>query len=265
MPARRQFVQVLALVQVFGPGRDMMEVVILPGLDGTARLHDAFCSRLGALGVRAHAIAYPPDQPICYEALECLVREQLPSAGRFILLGESFSGPLAMQIAAYPPPGLVGLVLSTTFARAPVRALAPLAPFLRLAPARPPEPLLSWFLLGPWATPDLRSALGAALRQVSPDVIRSRAAAALRVDVTALLPLVTLPVLQLVASHDRLLSRAAAAGPGRGFPDCRTVTVRGPHLLLQASSEPCAREVAAFALGLDPDRSFKQGSLRDTA
>ena len=243
----------------------MTEVVILPGLDGTAKLHGAFSAQLGELGVRARAIAYPQDQPLAYEELALLVRSQHPSSGQFILLGESFSGPLATQIAAHPPSGLVGLVLSTTFARTPVPALTRLAPLLRFAPARPPDPLLSWLLLGAWATPDLRLALGTALRQVSPVVIRSRAAAALRVDVAGLLPSVTLPVLQLVASHDRLLTRAVAAGLGKGLPNCRTVIVPGPHLLLQASSELCAREVAAFALGLGPNNSFKPTPLRGAA
>jgi pimeloyl-[acyl-carrier protein] methyl ester esterase len=243
----------------------MTEVVILPGLDGTAKLHGAFIAQLGELGVRARAIAYPPDQSLGYEELELLVRSQLLSSEQFILLAESFSGPLATQIAAHPPPGLVGLVLSTTFASTPVPALKRLAPLLRFAPDRPPESLLSWLLLGAWATPDLRLALGAALRQVSPIVIRSRAAAALRVDVTALLPSVTLPVLQLVAGHDRLLARAVTASLGKGLPNCRTVIVPGPHLLLQTSSELCAKKVAAFALGLGPNNSFKPTPLRGAA
>src|SRR5690606_33049572 len=108
-------------------------------------------------------------------------------------------------------------------------------------------------------------ALGTALQQVSPVVIRSRAAAALRVDVAGLLPSVTLPVLQLVASQDRLLTKALSAGLGKSLPNCRTVIVPGPHLLLQASSELCAKEVAAFALGLGPNNSFKPTPLRGAA
>jgi hypothetical protein len=40
----------------------------------------------------------------------------------FVLVGESFSGPLASRTAANPAPGLVGFVLSTTFTRAPLPA-----------------------------------------------------------------------------------------------------------------------------------------------
>jgi len=231
----------------------MAEVVILPGLDGTARLLESFCSRLCALGVPARAIAYPTDRPMGYMELEQLVRAQLPASAAFVLLGESFSGPVAVQIAADPPEGLKGLVLSTTFARQPVPGLSPLAALVQFAPARPPVRLLSWALLGQWATPDLQSALAKALRLVSPDVVRARAAAALRVDVSGLLSTVRVPALQLVALQDRLLSPSAPRLLAASLPNCTTVMVPGPHLLLQASTERCAQEVAAFALALGPN------------
>lgn len=231
----------------------MTEVVILPGLDGTANLLESFCSHLQALGVSARAVAYPTDRPMGYLEIEQLVRTQLPTSAEFVLLGESFSGPVAIQIASKPPDGLKGLVLSTTFARAPVPGIAPFAPLVRFAPARPPMRLLSWALLGRWATPDLETALAEALRLVSPDVIRARAAAALRVDVSGLVSTVQVPVLQLVALQDRLLAPYAPRALAASLPACTTVRVPGPHLLLQASTERCAREVAAFSLGLDPN------------
>lgn len=231
----------------------MAEVVILPGLDGTARLLETFCSRLCALGVPARAIAYPTARPMGYLELEQLVRTQLPASAAFVLLGESFSGPVAIRIAADPPEGLKGLVLSTTFARAPVPALSPLAALVWFAPARPPMRLLSWALLGRWATPDLQDALAEALRLVSPDVIRARAAAALRVDVSRLVSSVRVPALQLVALQDRLLAPSAPRLLAASLPGCTTVKVPGPHLLLQTSTEQCAQEVAAFALGFGPN------------
>jgi hypothetical protein len=51
--------------------------------------------------------------------LEPLVRAALPARCRYVLLGESFSEPLAIRIAAHPPPGLVGLALCVTFASNP--------------------------------------------------------------------------------------------------------------------------------------------------
>lgn len=241
----------------------MTAIVILPGLDGTTTLLEDLCSRLGQLDIPARAIAYPRDQPQGYFELERIVRVQLPSSEPFVLLGESFSGPLAIRIAADPPAGLVGLVLSTTFARSPIPALGPLARFVRFAPARPPAGLLSWWLLGRWATPALRSALYAALRSVSPIVLSTRAAAALRVDVSALLPSIRVPTVQLIASQDRLLTRSAANTLASGIPTCRSVTIVGPHLLLQTATELCAQEIAAFASGLMPDMLPKPAPCRD--
>ena len=229
----------------------MIEVVILPGLDGTASMLQAFCGSLQARGVPARAIGYPTQRPLDYAGLEPFVRAQLPKNSGFVLLGESFSGPLAIRIAAHPPAGLRGLVLSTTFARAPVPSLRALAGLTRFAPTRLPMALLSWGLLGRWAQPRIEASLHDALGEVAPVVLRARAAAALTVDVTPLLPRLHVPVFHLVATHDRLLAPAAARRLSAGLPHCRTEAVAGPHLLLQAAPEACADRVAAFALGLD--------------
>lgn len=238
----------------------MVTVVILPGLDGTGSLLEGFRASLAALGLTARVVGYPPDRALGYDELQPLVRAQLPAAGAFVLLGESFSGPLALQVAADPPEGLVGLVLSTTFARAPVRGLSRWVPLVRFAPARPPAALLSWLLLGPWATPELRAGLGAALAAVDPEVLRARAAAALRVDVSRLLGAIAVPVLQLVAGHDRLLAGTASRALAAGLASSRTVRVPGPHLLLQAATRPAAEAVAGFVQGLG--RGGRSGPVR---
>jgi pimeloyl-[acyl-carrier protein] methyl ester esterase len=93
-------------------------LVLLPGLDGTGKL---FTELLRALDCRVASIVvpYPTDVALGYDELETLVRAALPAQGSYVLLGESFSGPLAIRIAARPPPGLVGLILSVTFASNP--------------------------------------------------------------------------------------------------------------------------------------------------
>ena len=98
-------------------------LVLLPGLDGTGKLFADFLKALD-LGVRTRVVPYPPDVPLGYDELEPLVRAALPAQGAFVLLGESFSGPLAIRIAARPPPGLTGLILCVTFASNPYPRLA---------------------------------------------------------------------------------------------------------------------------------------------
>src|ERR1700761_1771928 len=97
-------------------------LVLLPGLHGTDRLFQGLRQAFGA-AYETLAISYPKDVPLGYEALEAQVREQLPTQP-FVLFGESFSGPIAIRIAADPPTGLIGLILCATFAKNPYPRLA---------------------------------------------------------------------------------------------------------------------------------------------
>lgn len=222
-------------------------LVVLPGLDGSAVPSDAFVEVARSRFESVVAISYPPDRILDYGELEAFVRDLLPNEP-YILLGQSFSGPIALAIAASRPPGLIGLVLSTTFSRSPLPWLSPLASLARLAPVRMlPRALLSWWLLGRWATPRLQSALQRSLRSVEPAVLRSRAANALRVDASSRLGAISMPVLYLRASGDRLLSAAAGARIVASIPRAEGEEISGPHLLLQAAPEACAEAVSRFA------------------
>ncbi|HMA00429.1 MAG TPA: hypothetical protein VKP66_20995 [Steroidobacteraceae bacterium] len=80
-------------------------LLLLPGLDGTGKLFAAFLRALGP-GVESRVVEYSPDEPLGYEELELRVRAALPRDRPYVLLGESFSGPIAMRIAASAPAGL---------------------------------------------------------------------------------------------------------------------------------------------------------------
>jgi pimeloyl-ACP methyl ester carboxylesterase len=227
----------------------MTALIVLPGLDGTGTLHSHFLAACKSFEA-AIAFSYPTHQALGYDELETLVRAALPRARPFVLLGESFSGPIALSIAARPPRNLVGIVLSTTFATAPLPAMSPLAWLARFAPVRSaPFPLLSWGLLGDWATPELETSLRDALRAVSPAVLRFRAATALR-TVASDLAGISVPALYLRATVDRLLPRSAGDHIRSLVPHCDVQDIDGPHLLLQAAPRECARVVSDFARGL---------------
>ncbi len=228
----------------------MTLLIVLPGLDGTATLHSDFLNFVSESFESVSVIPYPPDLALGYGELEALVRAKLPQSTRFILLGESFSGPIALSIAANPPANLAGVVLSTTFARSPLPAISPFAPLARLAPIRAvPISLLSWWLLGRWTTPELRTSLEQALLAVSPAVLKFRAMATLRVR-TPDLAKITAPLLYLRATGDRLLPASAAEHLRSSIPNCVVADITGPHLLLQAAPKECASAVGSFAKSL---------------
>ena len=97
-----------------------MKLVLLPGMDGTGILFEPFLESLPE-SISPIVVTYPCDMPLSYAELLQVIEAKLPSAEPFIVLGESFSGPLALRIAASCPPGLKGLVLSASFARNPIR------------------------------------------------------------------------------------------------------------------------------------------------
>jgi pimeloyl-ACP methyl ester carboxylesterase len=119
------------------PRSPRVALVLLPGMDGTASLFSEFSTALGA-EFEVIPVSYPSDVPLGYRELEQVARAALPEDKPFVLLGESFSGPIAIAIAASSPPGLLGLVLCCSFARNPLPLVATLRSF-RSAKS-------SWFL-----------------------------------------------------------------------------------------------------------------------
>lgn len=223
-------------------------LVVLPGLDGTGLLTTPLLDALAARGVPAQVLRYPQDGPQDYATLAARVRLQLPETP-FVLLGESFAGPLAVLLAAQTPPALRGVVLSTTFAHRPVPVPAVFANLLKPALPLPPLAILVPLLLGRWCTGETRQALESALNEVPANVLRQRAAATLRVDARKPLRTLQVPVLGLLARHDRLLWPVSVQVLQRLAPQARWVTLDGPHLLLQARADAAAGVIADWLRG----------------
>ena len=228
-------------------GDSGLATVLLPGLDGTTRLFDRFIAAAdGALDLRP--VTYPGDVFLGYEDLESMVRRLLPSDRPFGLLGESFSGPLALRIAARPPPGLVGVVLATSFHRRPaahpIAVLRPLAPAFFRLPL--PRHVVRLLLAGPDAPADLVEEVRAAVATVHGEVMAARALAALHVDVTEELCACRTPLLALCGRWDRLIRRSVPAELRRLRPDAEVHVLDAPHLVLQRRPEESMRLVADF-------------------
>ncbi|WP_075676932.1 alpha/beta hydrolase [Stenotrophomonas sp. TD3] len=220
-------------------------VLMLPGLDGTGSMSTPLLSALQAHRLTTQALALPAQGRQDYTTLARWLWPQLPHHP-FILLAESFSGPLAVELATRQPAGLRGLVLAATFARRPVPLPAASAALLTPAWPLPPVALLARLLLGRWRTREHMSMLCDALAQIPATTLRQRAAATLRVDVRALLPGIEVPTLCLHARQDRLLWPPSVAELQALLPEARHVSLEGPHLLLQARADAAAAEVAAW-------------------
>ncbi|MEM9069161.1 MAG: alpha/beta hydrolase [Myxococcota bacterium] len=212
--------------------------LLLPGLDGGRTLLHPFAR---ALSPNAEVLPYP-DEPLGYDDLEQLVRTRLAQTSATVLIAESFSGPLAIRIAATPPPSLTHVVLVATFARAPMSPR--IAPLLSLAfAAPPPKALIRALMVGPDASNELVAHVQAAIRQTAPRTLRARAKEALRVDVRKAMNAIRIPALYLQPTQDRLL-RPLPLPAGKNWSH---VAIPAPHLLLQTRPEACAAAILRFA------------------
>ena len=222
-----------------------MRALLLPGMDGSGGLLQPFVEAL-APDIVADVAVYPPQRALGYDALLELVQARIPRDGPFLLIGESFSGPLAIRIAASSPPGLAGLVLCASFASSPRPRLAPLRPLLRLPLPKPPVRWLMPFLMGPWATPEWTRRGRDAMAPLTSAVARLRLSEVTRIDARDALAGVRHPLLYLQAGRDRLVPARCWREVQRVRPDATLVRLEGPHFLLQHRPEACARAIRAW-------------------
>ncbi|MGS5088306.1 alpha/beta fold hydrolase [Hydrogenophaga sp. A37] len=228
----------------------MTTLVLLPGLDGSGDFFGALCRQLPPQW-RTHVVPYPGDQPLSYSELARFVLAALPDDGPFILLGESFSGPVAIQVAATRPAGLIGLVLCATFARNPRSILRPLLGLTRVAPVRAaPMGMLSRCLLGAEANASWAERIRQAMGECSVAVLRKRVWEVLLVDVRSQLADIRVPVLYLQATKDWVVPAEALIEMQRVLPGIQVARIDGPHFLLQARPGPCAERIAVFSESL---------------
>jgi pimeloyl-ACP methyl ester carboxylesterase len=180
-----------------------MKLVLLPGMDGTGEL---FKPLLQALPRRLEPIvvSYPNSEVRTYKDLAEFVRPYLPTNESYAIVGESFCGPIAIELAAAKPKRLVSLILCCSFARNPHPKIAALKSLVGIFPSHRLLSMLSGFvLLGADSNQERQSALQSALAKVAPEVLRTRLREILAVDVTRKLGEITVPTLHMRATKDR--------------------------------------------------------------
>jgi pimeloyl-[acyl-carrier protein] methyl ester esterase len=225
----------------------MTSIVVLPGLDGSGELRASFAQALGD-GFDVRCVSYPAHGVDTYAAAQAVAAAQLPVSGRYVLVGESFSGPVACALAGARLPNLAGLVLCASFARYPLPQLAALIPLFRALPPRALfAPPLAAFMLGTWSTPERIAALHAAVARLDAATIRARLRAAARADALPALRATEVPVLCLQATRDRVVPASAATEILANARTARLLAVDGPHSLLQARPDDCAAAIGQFA------------------
>ncbi len=219
-----------------------IEVVALPGLDGTGLLFADFV-RSCPPGFAVRVMEYPRDRFLGYRELLPLVRGRLPMQSDFVILGESFSGPLAVMLAAERPPGLRAVVLAATFVRRPRPLWVGVLPWRLLLRLRSPGLLFRWLLAGREATPALLRQLREVRRAVAANVLAARIREVLKVDAVRELRQIAVPVLYLQGAGDRLIRPRALGAIRRAKPEVIVARLAAPHMVLQTAPKEAWDEI----------------------
>lgn len=214
---------------------------MMPGLDGTGKLFAPIIPYLQP-HFDVTVVSYP-DLDSFDEYVDCVLN-QLPEASGFSLVAESISGPVALAVMARRP-GLIGpSVLSATFARSPLAALMRMAKYV-------PEQIfsigaLSEFCLDVCAVDDEDHSQTQPLplnvmEQIDGSLLNHRISVLSRIDVSALLPGIDVPILYLRAERDRIVSENDARMLQQHLPNITRTDIDAPHLVLQTQPQQCAQ------------------------
>lgn len=218
--------------------------VLLPGLDGTADLFDAFIET-APTGFPVQKLALPDGAAFNYDDLARWVEPRLP-AGPLVLLGESFSGPLSVLLSARLP-RVRGLILCASFVEPPLPPLLSKLPqFIWNRP--PPLALVRAVLTNGDVT--IARASHRAAKSVAPAAMAARIVAVLNTSVAAEFERLTCPVLDLRGSRDRLILPHCERRVRQLRPKTRFVKIRGPHLLLQTQPKQAWAHIGPFVSSL---------------
>ncbi|EGF89907.1 hypothetical protein ABI_43300 [Asticcacaulis biprosthecium C19] len=209
-------------------------IVLLPGTDGTGAFFEDLVAHLTPQA-EVRVIAYPQSGPQTYEHLGALLLAQMPTDQDYVLVGESFGGPLAVWLAVHAPRPPVRLILDATFAASPFGRLGRwVRPLLWIGEHLP---LWTWqidLMLFNGRNRAWAQRIHDAVRLIPRRVLLDRVRAVLGCDVRSLLDAVAVPVLCLNAARDRLIPPFLPRHFGHRS-NLRIVNLDLPHMIFQSA------------------------------
>ncbi|VAW60328.1 hypothetical protein MNBD_GAMMA11-2573 [hydrothermal vent metagenome] len=218
-----------------------MLLILLPGMDGTGIMFEPFLERLSPEN-QVEVIAYPYDIALSYKELVLYVQERLPENRDFVLLAESFSGPIAYEIAKTNEK-LRLVIFVASFIKPPGKLLSlvkivPLKFIASVLDSVLSSDFVLRALIGKLKTEYVLDLLKSALVKVSSDVMscRIREMANLSKDVQGVIN----KSVYIQAISDNLVSSKHSDIIKNISNDFRIYRVEGSHFVLQVNAEKCA-------------------------
>lgn len=240
-------------------------LVLLPGLDGTEIFFRPLLAALPSW-VKPIVVTYPTDGGNDYVDLLGVVSAAVADVREYWVLGWSFSGPLALMLAAEEPQKTRGIILCASFVRPPrpgltwfrFAAVGPVIWVLRVARRSPA------FVFRFWSR-EFRRGKAETWARVSAWTLAARIRTILRTDARDLLRGCEKPVLYLAGSKDTVVPRRNAEEIAQGLPSTRIVTIDGPHFVLYTNPQAASDVISDMIRNGGSAQESKQKLVTDTA
>lgn len=218
----------------------------LPGLHGSAELFAGVKSAVSS-GVTVECIDLPCQGDQHYAILSAWLDEHLLAGRPRLLIAESFSGPIALRLAALRPDEVCGVVLAASFCDAPINPGIALLPLRPLFMVKPPLQALRHFLIGDDASNDEVTQLRSVIQKTPSGTLASRVRTVLELQEQDNPPLPDVPMLILQAQDDNLVPWDAQQRLEACYPEASVHWVESPHLILQQHPKQCLQCIENFA------------------
>ncbi len=212
-------------------------------MDGTGILFKPLLENLSG-DIEATVISYPANEKLSYTQLAKYVRKKLPNHGDYVLVAESFSGPIAFLIAQKPPSNLKSIIFVASFLHSPLPILnaikwLPLTMFFHLPI---PNFVIRGFLFGKEAKDEVISLFRESLRKVSKRVLAFRLREIANLSLSS--KSVDIRCSYIQATNDKLVPSSNLVAFKKVIQDITVIPVSGPHFILQANPVACAKIIA---------------------
>lgn len=227
---------------------------LLPGLHGTAALYGPLVRLLDEHPVEC--IRYPHDIPQSYAHLTDWLCNTIDWSKPRILIAESFSGPLAINVAAKFPYSVQALVLAASFCASPSNpslALLPLRPLMML---KPPLATIRHFLIGSDASAAEATQLRSIVSSIPAKVLSQRIRSILTLEASDCPSLPETPMLILQASNDNLVPWDSQNQLCMHYDHAVSHWLEAPHLILQKCPAQCHALISHFLSTIHPSASY---------
>ncbi len=222
----------------------LLKIVFLPGMDGSGELFGPLLTLLADIEYTIIKLPHTGEQD--YETLTNYVKSYLPDEN-YVLIAESFSGPIAARICSENPANLKAVIFAASFLSTPSKLLLPFArqlPLKLMSKLPLSEFVIKKLLLGDNASIEMINQFRSVLKQLPSKTLQLRIKSLQSLE----RPIgnIDIPALYLFPTNDRLVSKAKSDEFSQLFSNLIIKEIDGTHFIFQSNPKDSADALLDF-------------------